>query len=540
MNTRAFWLYCVLLLVACVSLSRAASGTWTGPGISSGTWISTDDGGGDWHVSFSGTYTRAANKFFGGFYVGTNPPDYEDDKFLGWYGPDGTSPQAFSGINADASGASATFYFFRETAHGEDPSTWETSSVTISAPAGSYKMNVNLKNTTLSSIDIHVWQDGEDVSGLVSVPAESTYVYNLVTTIPDLVEIHRTVPMVSYTGASFIAGSESYDTVLSSFSVPAWVSGPVANWYVVVGGPGGVLENQLKSVWNLGDSTLNGNVYREGTDKIVGAINVVATALTSGGGGGGGDASAANQIAGNVIAANILGATEEIRDLAEQAEGRRLTAITDAAAAVSAATTAGATASTAARALFATAPSALGYTPVAAGSAPLLSVTFPAAFGGAVFDLNPFSEGRLGGVATWFRQAMAWLTIVLLGAWVWKQVSWTAYVANSAQQAKGNPIVAGTGAQGTAFIAAGVMTVAVMAMMTALVAWSFNDINLSVFVTTAGSNPLTGMASGALWMLDRMWPVATMITAVVARMTFHMYSTPLWVGCLAVCRFVVP
>lgn len=185
------------------------------------------------------------------------------------------------------------------------------------------------------------------------------------------------------------------------------------------------------------------------------------------------------------------------------------------------------------------APSALGYT-VGGGSAPTLSVAMPASFGGATFDFNPFTSERLGPIASWFRAAMAWLTIVVIGAWVWNELDVKAYQAGTAPQAKGNPIVGGTGAQVTALTAAAAMTTAIVALSVALLAWSFGEITLPAIFSAITTNPTASMPAGVLWMVDQLFPVATIITACVARLAWKLYCVPLFAACMAVVRFIVP
>lgn len=174
------------------------------------------------------------------------------------------------------------------------------------------------------------------------------------------------------------------------------------------------------------------------------------------------------------------------------------------------------------------------------GVAPNLSITFPAAFGGAVVDLNPFSSERFGGVASWFRTATLWLAVVLFGQWFWGQLGdWIKGVATT-QQAKGNTVVAGTGGQATALVAAGLMTTAIIAAIVTLLAFSFNGIGVAFVNSSLAQNPLATMASGSLWMLNQLLPVSTLLSLLVAKVAFNMYAAPIFSGCAAIVRFIVP
>jgi hypothetical protein len=297
-----------------------------------------------------------------------------------------------------------------------------------------------------------------------------------------------------------------------------------------------------KTIWKMDNSTLNGDVYREGIDKVVFAINDNAPVA---GGGGGGGTMGTNATGSSVedmakIAKDTLGNTTETVTVGAHAAKLRMPAgVADEAAA------GGDAAATAAITLFqgaagGDAPTELSFDPVGGAAAPtsILSVHFPAAFGGAVFEMNPFTEERLGGVASWFRDAIAWLTVVLLGSWIWNELDVKAYQTGQMQQARGNT-VAGSGGQITAFIAAGLLTIAVVALATALIAWGFNAIGFSAFRSSFATNPMGALASGAVWMLNQILPVPVLIAAALARLSWKMYSVPLFAGCIAVCRFVV-
>lgn len=198
---------------------------------------------------------------------------------------------------------------------------------------------------------------------------------------------------------------------------------------------------------------------------------------------------------------------------------------------------AGAAAKATTEAIFAAVPTSPGYS-LGSGSAPTLSITNP--FGGGTYNFNPFTGDRMGTIASWFRQAMAWLTIITLAAWVWMQMKDWVQGFSTVPQAKGNTVAAGTGGQATALAAAGLMTVAIVAGLTALVGWTFGEITIPALLASVTTNPMSSMPTGVYWMVDQLFPVATMITALGARATFNMYGSTLFAGCAAVVRFIVP
>ena len=177
---------------------------------------------------------------------------------------------------------------------------------------------------------------------------------------------------------------------------------------------------------------------------------------------------------------------------------------------------------------------------VVATDTPNFTVAMPSAFGGASYDLNPYRSDRLGPAIDWFRIAMAWVCIVVYGIWLSKEVSEWMKGASVLPQAKGNT-VAGTGGQLTAAAAAVVMTVVVSVFVVALVSWLAGDIvTFSLAISKASLNPTDGMPRAVAWMLDRTFPVATMITCLVARLTFNVYAAKLFAVCMTVIRYIVP
>lgn len=174
------------------------------------------------------------------------------------------------------------------------------------------------------------------------------------------------------------------------------------------------------------------------------------------------------------------------------------------------------------------------------GGAPKLEIAFPAKFGGATINLNPFSSDRFGVVMDWFRSATQWLVLVLLGAWLWKEIAQWTRDAASIPQAKGNTIAMGTGGQATGLVAAGIITTALIVGTTALLAFTFGSVSLGSLLTNMSANPIVGMAGGALWMLEQCLPVGTIITCALVRMAFPMFGTALYATVATTIRFVVP
>lgn len=174
------------------------------------------------------------------------------------------------------------------------------------------------------------------------------------------------------------------------------------------------------------------------------------------------------------------------------------------------------------------------------GAAPSFIITFPAVMGGGVVDLNPFRSDRFGGVISWFRAATAWAVIVSFGLWASMQVKDWVKGVSVIRQATGNAVLGGTGGQATALVAAGIITVAVSVFLVALIGWLGGDFAIPAILSRLFQNPTSGLLSTSLWILDQCFPIATMIAALVARVSWNFYASSIFAVAMTVIRFVVP
>lgn len=180
-------------------------------------------------------------------------------------------------------------------------------------------------------------------------------------------------------------------------------------------------------------------------------------------------------------------------------------------------------------------PSAL----TVSSSAQNWTIQFPAMFGGSVFDLDPLRADRLGPVASWCRSAFYWLTIVSFGYWASTRVGEWVKGASQLQQTRGNT-VAGTGGQVTAAIGAAIIVVTVSTFIVALVGYLAGEFSLASILSKISANPTAGMGAKALYLLDGLFPVATIITALVGRVSWNLYASSTFAGAAAAIRFVNP
>jgi len=204
--------------------------------------------------------------------------------------------------------------------------------------------------------------------------------------------------------------------------------------------------------------------------------------------------------------------------------------------------TADASGSSAAASLAATIPTAGAFPSgpsISSGGAQDFTVRFPAIFGGLIVDLDPLREDRLGPTAAWLRGAFYWLTIVGFGYWASTRVGDWVKGASQLQQTRGNT-VAGTGGQLTAALGAAIIVVTISTFIVALVGYLAGEFSLSAILAKISVNPMAGYSAKALYLLDGVFPIATIITALVARISWNLYASSTFAGAMAFIRFVNP
>lgn len=176
-------------------------------------------------------------------------------------------------------------------------------------------------------------------------------------------------------------------------------------------------------------------------------------------------------------------------------------------------------------------------------SAPNFAITLPLpAIGDVEFDLNPFTPERFGGVAAFLRSLATWLLVMGFAGWAALQSREALTAMLAAQQARGNTI-AGSGAQVTALIAAGLITTAVASGFVAIVGWKDLSLAGTTAVSALGTDPLSsasGAVAGGVWMLDQVFPVATAFACLAARLTYQFTLTLAVASVSTVVRFFVP
>jgi len=277
----------------------------------------------------------------------------------------------------------------------------------------------------------------------------------------------------------------------------------------------------LKTLWKVPDTALTADLFREGVDKIVaGSYSAGSTAGSDDGGSGGSKTEQLSDLVLDTYTNPQNIASNAAFNLSRlDAEALRESAKEEISA------------------LLPSATSSIDHSAPSGGSAAFLTITEP--FTGRQVNFNPFTEARFLGIATWFRYATQWLALMLLGLWVFNEFKHFIFALSTARQASGNPVVGGTGAQGTALLNAGLITASVVVAITALLAFSFNGLNIPSLLTNAGTNPLLGFAANSYWFLDQVFPLTTILACFVARFMFLVAGNAIFGTFFTVVRFFV-
>ena len=295
---------------------------------------------------------------------------------------------------------------------------------------------------------------------------------------------------------------------------------------------------------------LTDQTYREGTGAIVKSLNDLNKSIKNipgGGGGSGGETEDAGTHTRldllNVKAESIKENAQKLVDVFDPdagSVGKHLKSIEEAKGAnpsFSDMSAAGASAGSAESGMITqfSAPS-VGST----GAAPDFTIAMPAAFGGKSFNLNPFSSDRFAAICAWHRKACEWLAVVLFGLWCAKEAGAMIRGVNTANQAKGNAVVAGTGGQATALIAAGAITAVVAVALVAIMTFATTNVGGGTLLSLIDDDPFSGLVGGAVWMMDRLFPLGAIVACFAGRLVWQAAAQSAYVSAAAVIRFIVP
>lgn len=152
------------------------------------------------------------------------------------------------------------------------------------------------------------------------------------------------------------------------------------------------------------------------------------------------------------------------------------------------------------------------------------------------FDLDPASDPTVSALISWMRGLMAWGISLSFIWWAWGEFRQLMLTAVMLPQAKGNPVVGGTGGQITALVAAAAISVILLALPASFFA-------LSSFGSGIAQNPFaspTTPVSKALYLFYLFFPVDVIVAAITAAFVVRKGGVVILTGVAAAVRFIIP
>jgi len=287
--------------------------------------------------------------------------------------------------------------------------------------------------------------------------------------------------------------------------------------------------DESKTLWLLDDSTLTGDLFREGIDKVVHA------GTGAGGAGGSGSGMSAAEFAETkteMVSDLVNDTYTNPENIASGSEFLMGQLEVD-------------TKSATAKGEIETAMGERGLPDLgsasASGSGGLLSITFPVASIGTI-NFDPADNPRVHAVANFMKAAFAWVVYAWFQLWVWNYLKEIYFVLSGSQPAKGNPVVGGTGAQATSLVVALAITGVLVSFPSLF--WTLADSGMTWTVGIT-SNPFELAASSgsytstALYVAQQFLPLGTMLAAFTSTIALLRGGLILIAGLQSLIRFFV-
>lgn len=282
-----------------------------------------------------------------------------------------------------------------------------------------------------------------------------------------------------------------------------------------------------------GTDPLTGQTYAEGVDKLAGKLDSVVKAVSAIGPGGGGTGTDVTGIEDRLDESN-----EHLSAISASSQAQ-----VDAKAAADAADwqSARAQAEGEAKSEMASAGGQSGLLPAMADSPsavpPFFAIQIP---GYGTINVDPGAHPQAGTLLAWLKTVVAWFVVGLFQWFLWREMQRVYFACSGATQAKGNPVIAGTGAQATGLIAATIITGILLSVPGFF--WAAADSGFT-FMSLAGSNPFAGVsgpASAAYYLLTLIVPMGTLLACISQAFVARKGGLVIVAGVHAAVRFVVP
>lgn len=316
-------------------------------------------------------------------------------------------------------------------------------------------------------------------------------------------------------GTSFLLDESTGVSVVQEFNIPSgWYLGhsTALNPYIIVIGvdpPRAPQPDYPKTLWILDDEELTAGLFREGVDKLI--------AQNSG-----------QETASPMTYAQFLESdTENVATLmlqigTENPDHSEMEIARNAARA-------------AAEASVTTAVPTLGAkTEVTSPGSSILTFTIPHV---GPISLDPGENETIRIFCDYVKLITGWALLAAFAWWTWAEFSGLVGSTVTAQQAKGNPLLGGTGAQATALIAAGILALIFVGIPAAFWAYVTTD------VTSLDENPFSsssGPVQTALYLLALVFPYQLALTLLASAFIIRKAKVVMILGVNAAIKFVVP
>lgn len=270
--------------------------------------------------------------------------------------------------------------------------------------------------------------------------------------------------------------------------------------------------DESKTLWMVEDTTLTADLFREGVDKIVYA----AAASDAGGGGSGGmtkdefTTTSTEAVAEAQLAANA--ANPSPTDLETESAAARAAAeasVTEDVPGIGSATI----------------PSANS----------VLSINVPVV---GTIDLDPMARPEIATYCNFVKAVSGWAMILVFAWWTWSEFQKIVAVSVTVTQARGNPVVGGTGAQATALLAATLIAAVMIGIPAAY--WLLVSVDRSALSSNPFSGSLSSTVSAGLYLLGCVFPYPLALTLLGAAFVVRKGGTVLVLGVSAAIKFIVP
>lgn len=351
------------------------------------------------------------------------------------------------------------------------------------------------------------WKINSDPDNNVTIPAGETHTFS----------------------HNFLTGDDSYewgyrDPFAASLIGNSYVGDGAGESRIVVGSAAGTSgyhevtlplsagrlpnDDAKKTLWLVEDTDLTAAVFREGIDKLAGASSA---------GGGTGDPAASSQretLAG--LHLQVLEDYEVTHEAIEAASADARTAAQD----------------------------SVTQTTPTLGTVTELSTSsiFSIQLGSTTLDLDPANSPQVVQVCAFLKTVSGWAMLVYFGLFTWNHFNKIVLGMMPISQAKGNPIVGGTGAQATALVAAGIITTILVGVPA--IYWTFINTDLAFDWSALSSNPFNGghgsIVSAGLYILGLVFPYSLALYLLSQVFLVLKFGATMILGVNAATKFIVP